>query len=338
MLAAVLTCDFLVSPAFASSDDIEQRVDDLNKIKRVLDRDDHLVVIEDAAVEKLVLANQFPADNLFQRHLEQAGVRAFSARDVAKTINRILDRATEVSRLVPQLEIDVASQHCAPAFQGIEDARRECLENLLVNLATRKAASSVYPHVLHSCEINNFNSVTINLTLKYMFPEGGREFPWQFSTILDFSQRYADLLGAVDCDELYLRAVDASGYQFAIYLAARKRRLEEGLDVSEFALGTFDLGTSFFASLERNQCAASQRFGRATFEAAAGLIAGLPKSEPKIFWSNESEARKCNEYSAYRLHITKGNEGMRLMYWMSPTGRIVLANVGTKGQLVIEDP
>lgn len=340
MLAAVLTCDFLVSPAFASEEVLETCIEDLVDVNSALERRDHVVAIEDDAMGKLVLSGQYPAENLFKSHLQRAGVRTYSAHDVARTVNQILARATEVSKLEPELELEISLKKYDPAFAGIEDTRRESLEELMTQLAARKEASNIRPHVLHRCKINDFDAVTVELIVSYMVPEEGRAFPWAFSTPLGFSRSYEDFLNSVDCNELYARATDAGTYKVAVYLAARQRMIAAGRNATSFTLRSFALSTGFFPSILHHQCNAGGRYGAVTFDSIVDLVAGTPKNEPKAFWSNESggDPRKHGEFSAYRVHITKCHVGMRLLYWQNGIGQLVLANVGPKGELVIENP
>ena len=340
MLAAVLTCDFLISPALVDADSVSDRIDDLVALSALLQNGGHTVLIEDDAMEQLMLSNRYPTEPLFEQQLKRSGVSAYSPRDVTKTVNRLLSQATEISRAEPELLVETVFNGSDPVFERITDDRRQALQGVLTNVAIRSAFSRLQASILHSCKVNRFETISIDALINYMIPAHDKTFPFQFTAPVSIHHSYAEFLDSADGESLYNAAQTEHDIKIAIFVAARRRRYAAGIDVSAFSAEYFSLGASFVTSLRRNQCQGGHKFGSAAFDAAADIVSGCSGRDENPFWSNENagEAREYNGYKAYRTHISKKNEGMRLMFWKSGSGHIVLANVGPKSELQIDRP
>lgn len=70
---------------------------------------------------------------------------------------------------------------------------------------------------------------------------------------------------------------------------------------------------------------------------AATLSSLLDVSDFRVNKRAASKARKHGRFTAKRAHVTKGNEGLRLMFWQSET-EIVLDSIRTKWDVQIDDP
>lgn len=340
MLAAVLTCEFLVSPVLVTTDCVAARVDDLVALRGVIRRNDHPVLIEDGAMERLVSDGRYPTENIFEDCLHRAGVVAYSAQDVSRMVNQIARQAIEISDSTPDYLIDVVANACTPDITGLDPARRQVLVDLFALLAARAQCQGLCEALLHSCEINRFDSVEIDLQLKYIVPQGDLSCPTNLRHELPIFHSYSDLLDAQDSLAMFSSACTEHAVKFAIFLRARAKRRAAGADISDFSLESFGMGGDFVDSLKRNQCYGDQKFAGATFEAAADIVSGISGREIGDFWTGESgsAAKTWCGYEALRTHITKKNEAIRLMFWQDAEGFLVLANVGPKNELQISRP
>ena len=337
MLATLLSCEFIVSPSLSSESCVEDRIEDLVALRRAVREKVHAVLIEDQAMDKLVEEQKYPTQNLFEQSLRRAGIVSYSAQDVSKIVNNILSEAVEISSSKPDYLFEFVVSSCEPDFRGITPGRRDALLELLGIIAARSCWAGLRGGLLHTCNYNCFDRVRLQSQVHCVVPDQSVKYPAQIVHDQLLFSSYGEWLDAQDPVAAYNDASCDDDVKFAIYLAARGKRKQAGADISDFTLKSFKLSNDFVASLARNQSCGRQKFGGAVLEAAADIVSGISVRDIGPFWSQESEgeARMRLDYEACRTHVTKGNEGMRLMFWRRADGHIVLANVGTKNELRI---
>ncbi len=107
----------------------------------------------------------------------------------------------------------------------------------------------------------------------------------------------------------------------------------------------FRVGRNFLDSLRRNQGIGGGKFGTTTLDCCAHLVAGIEKYRIGPI-KRKSRAkgkglvpvqRNPDGAAGRRTHISKSNEGMRLMFWQLDDGIVEFANIGPKNELIIED-
>jgi hypothetical protein len=154
---------------------------------------------------------------------------------------------------------------------------------------------------------------------------------------------YEDLLTRLGPDEVWDNATANREVHLAIALEALRLLRTSDATVSLKSLPRFDIGSRFYDSLLRNGAGPYSRFGGAVRETCARLILGAAKYEVKELLTSRGGKRakmqprvRADGSPAFRTHISKHHEALRLMFWQRPGGRIELANIGPKAELQIE--
>jgi hypothetical protein len=121
-----------------------------------------------------------------------------------------------------------------------------------------------------------------------------------------------------------------------IHLAIATRILEIRKEAGEIAtfdsLPPFIVGSDFWESACRSNGGPNGSHAGTILDGCARLILDKPKNDVRPFGVVE---RARDGARAFRTHLTKSHEALRLMVWKCPTGVIELANVGPKHELAI---
>ncbi|EIE5865992.1 hypothetical protein LDV98_002595 [Vibrio alginolyticus] len=147
-----------------------------------------------------------------------------------------------------------------------------------------------------------------------------------------------DLMNNYSPSDLWKRSTTDFSYKLAIFYKCKEisRNVQKASPVN-LCLDSFEIGSHFIASLESHQCSGSGKFAMTLLDSIARLLLGEPKNEVKVFATSAggSTPRTKGTDIAYRLHVTKSGEGLRLMFWKKICGTIELANVANKSDIVI---
>lgn len=139
---------------------------------------------------------------------------------------------------------------------------------------------------------------------------------------------WKDFLTA-DAFAIWKRAKSDSLLHLALFIKAMQVRKDAGVGLD---VGEFFIGSEFFESLRANAASRDQPRSSVVFETCAKLLAGYPKYAESEF----DKTRSSDGAEAYRTHITKHHDGLRLMYWKN--GDVIeFANIGPKHELEIRE-
>jgi hypothetical protein len=141
---------------------------------------------------------------------------------------------------------------------------------------------------------------------------------------------------------VWRQAEDEIGIALAIRLAAERIRRSGGCRDPRRNCAQFCIGSSFWSSLKRWEAAGDGRHASTTLDSCARLVARMPKYAPNELLKRtasragkEPVLRNADKAKAWRTHITKEHEAMRLMFWKRSDDMIELANIGGKFELEI---
>lgn len=339
MSEAVLSTDFIVSPAWCNEDVLEARIADLVEMRKLIGGLAG-VCIEDNAVEDLAAAGLFPAEGLFRKNLARCEVTAYSAKDVSKVVNSILSTVPAASSIFPELLVDWEDRLLEPKFDKIDPARQHQLDTLLEKLSVMNFFMLSRASLIHACNKNNFRKVELKGKVTTLYPDEGIALPVDVDSGTDILISCREYLATCDGMRLYLAAETPEDLKRAFFVGALHALRERGEDLASLAFDRFHVGRRFLASLKMNQCLEAQQFGGALYQAVVAVLADHKSSRFNRFMTTRGGAipRTNATYTAYREHVTKAGVGLRLMFWRDGEGNIVLANVGPKQELVIHAP
>jgi len=98
----------------------------------------------------------------------------------------------------------------------------------------------------------------------------------------------------------------------------------------------YSIGPRFLQTTRKWECGHEGHHAFTLIESCARIVLGIPKHEVKPFYDRAGRQKDREDGAlAYRTHLTKKREGLRLMLWKLPDGTIEFANVGDKDELTI---
>lgn len=332
----VITCDFLLAPAYCDPNLIDDFVTDLMQIHADITNSDHPPLLEDEAYIKLQIANRFPTDKVFSTNIQEDGVSTYSANDITTIINQILSTAKSMEEkdyfwvsdwnnltLFPELP-----EHDIPS-------RPSELSELFVSLTLYSLTQGKNPCALH--HYPPFDpSTEVNGTLLNAHPSQ-LTFPIQVKQPIPVHASYKSYFSHIDGSHFFSAEMSNYDLKLGVYSCALRIVREAGEDLRTIEWSSFSFGEDFIESMNSNQAMFDQRYFTTLIECLSHIVAGRPKNQLSPFNTSASSGVQIKQGGnlAYRSHITKAGAALRLMHWKTPKGKIIFANVGVKGELII---
>lgn len=335
-MRAAITIETLLAPAFCQVDMIEASIQNLLQIKSDLYLSSYPPVFEDDANDKIIDMGGYPCAELFNVNISKLSVCAYSGRDVSRLVAQILGRAVAISAVDPEFIAEWRGSTVTPLIPSLPQ-RQESLTRLVESVALRSSLGGVVGCVVHHFSGMASNSIYFSGVLSSVYPDLIRDVPTQIESEVKVSNTYLEHFLQLDPDEFFAKAASEYDVKFAYYIGVVQLLKTRGDDWTEFLYESFELGASFVDSLHRNQCFYGQRFFNVCYQSVIRVLAEHPGSEVKPFRESENSdvQRKRNDDTAWRAHITKHHEALRLMFWKTESGVVELANVGCKQELRI---
>lgn len=333
----LVSCDFLVAPATCESAEMALFVESLIAIRRGLENKSTDLIIEEDATSKLTEQGFFPCAQLFSGNLTAQNSIDYSGRDIARTVNNILSMQLNDDNCAPYCIADWTHRSATPIVLGRTDIRTKEIATVFeeVSLAMRVHQREI--SVLHHPVTPGWERIAFSGMVERIEPVTSAKTPFEVAVEIPLHQSYKEYLLSLDAFLLYEAAVTAYEVKLAIFVGALSALSERGMNTDLQVWDTFSLGDEFIASLKAHQGYAKQNFAGTCFDAIRHVVARVEKYENKPFYKNidRKEQRSEGGKLAWRTHITKGAQALRLMYWIDKEGCIELANVGNKAELEI---
>jgi|GEM_PF-6502649 len=340
MQQALLSCDFLLAPAYCDHRAIEYYVENLTEIMSSLRDLGSTHMLEHNAEDKLRAAGKFPYKDLFEKNLRRSEVQVYSANDVARIVNNILIHATRFS-YQEQYIFDLENKSLDPSFVEIEDFRAQELEGLIEWVALCNEMRDGEISILHHCLVNKFLNVEFEATIADT-TRSDVKLPYVVQQKIELHSDYKKFLISIPRNSIFEAAFldDVFKVRFAIYVETLVALKNRDLPIADFRWDDFKISSGLVSSLYKNASGYKQPFFSVCLSTIAGVLSRDPAVEKSIFKKSEKDKspRTHGNYIAYRAHVTKSGVALRLMYWENENGHIVLANVGSKRELFIHDP
>jgi len=331
----VISCDYLVSPAFCTPEELDICVESLIAVKRELARPNNTVTIEENALLKLESIGQYPCARIFNHNIGDGFDSAYSGRDIARTVNNILSMRLDESCCVPLCLAEWREREISPLIKGCLPERSSDLEDLVEGISL---ASYVYGRnfsMLHHPLSPDVSSIKVAGEISALEPEPADLFPIKFDGVVSVFSDFLQYSAALGGFSLYEAAVTDEEFKAAIFSGALSVLKSVGLDTM-ISWDQLSFGADFIDTLHAHQCGPKGRFSGTAYDVICHAVAGAKKYEVNPFYEDVGKKiqKTSNGNSAWRTHITKGNPALRLMYWSSG-GSVQLANIGNKKELLI---
>ncbi|WP_333982612.1 hypothetical protein [Ectopseudomonas khazarica] len=332
-MQAILTCDYLVSPAELNSEEI---IIDLYQILSDINNSPKPPLIEDDAYEKLEASGRFPCDRVFSNIVIDGEV-VVSANDISKVVNGILSRGTNLCDSGVYFVTELQDFNCTPQLSQMSKQRNEELKKICLDAAIHNLRSDEKLCILHYWQSSN-SHIEVDALLIDAEPFD-EPLPLKLSESVLIFDDYKKYLSQVSKDYFITPCLNPYGYKQQIYSCALSTLKEKNESLHNICWSDYDLGESFTNSLNANQAGYKGEYFNVTLECISHIIAQAPKNQVSEFRESERSSRQRvkGDYMAYRSHICKSGPALRLMLWKNIKGHIKLANIGPKNELYIAD-
>jgi hypothetical protein len=291
-------------------------------------------------------AGLFPAPMAISKMLADFGLsHVYTAEDIRRAVNDVLSRTRHLETLS---EIDFmipTSFIAAPEIRGTrEGPLREGLELTLLHVAF--AARVCHPKLVQILIADMLISREIKITadLENIDPAlkpdgttnlvGFESLVWTAASVEQFLQ---DLVPEI----VWQNAEDASEFSLAIKIGAHQTRRLAGCPSPKSNCETFTVGPHFVESLGRCEATGNGRHASSTLAACARIVARMPKEQINALVRKTGAGKKKEQVTrpdnalAWRTHLSKRHEAMRLMFWKKADGTIEFSSIGPKSDLEI---
>ncbi len=332
----VITCDFLLAPAYCDPALIDEFVTDLMQIHADVTNSDHPPLLEDEAYLKLQLANRFPTDKVFSKNIQEDGVSTYSANDITTIVNKILSTAKSMEERDYFWVSDWNNLILAPEIPEHDvPSRPSELSDLFVNLALYSLTQGKSPCALH--HYPPFSPLTeVNGTLINAHPSN-LEFPLHVKQPIPVHASYKSYFSHIDGSHFFSAEMSKYDLKLGVYSYALRivREAGDGLQTVEWS--SFSIGDDFIESMKENQAYFDQRYFTTLIDCLSHIVAGRPKNQLSTFDTSTTSGVQIQRDGnlAFRSHVTKAGAALRLMHWKTSSGKLIFANVGVKGELRI---
>jgi hypothetical protein len=328
----VVSSDFLVSPAFCAHNILENRINDLIAIKREMETGGNRIVIETNSLIKLTNLQYYPCPPIFKKNIPPELAEFFSPKDIAKVVHGIASMTVDQECLLPESVAYWNTKTIDPNLIGCCHERSEAISQLVEDVFLANYIHEKSLSLLHHPLEERIKSIDFSGELTHSIPEVEPPPPVTLHNFVPVFASYTEFLSKFDASDAYRKAQTQLQIIDAFTLGAASIAKQHGKN----GLRPCTYGDQFFTSLDEHQCAPGQRFSNTTFEVICHVIAGVEKYAHKPMYSDLDKKEQLirDGKLAWRTHITKGNQALRLMYW-TEGGNIIFANVGNKNALEI---
>ncbi|MCC4818490.1 hypothetical protein BCU85_07670 [Vibrio lentus] len=339
-MQAMISSEFLIEPAFSCKDFLQKSVRDIIKINKMVNNNyDVDIIVQDELISKLSDAGLYPSEKVFNENIIKHGLDdEISSKDIVTMIHNIVQRSDDLSSYTEVFEIEFENVNIIPDKNEI--TYKCCMDDLIYDFMMVILINEIYK---------------FNLKIIFSLSNKIKDINLQTGKVIIYADEQSEIKGVdtsfalSSVDELLLdfgsiniwaKTNNEYTLSLAIYTRVLELRKQSGITYDDdFNLDSFVIGDGFINSLYANQCGPNERFGSACFDAISRLISGSPKEALSVFRvsSEKNAAQRTRGLDlAFRTHVTKGSEGIRLMVWALPTGEYELANVGNKFELNIQ--
>ncbi len=328
----VVSCDYLVAPAFCESSILADKVNDLVNIKREIDGGSNRAIVESNALVKLSDLGYYPCSSLFKKNIPANLAEVFSIKDLTKVVYHLASMNLDEGDFFPECIAYWNKKEIAPEIKGCSYERGQAINDLVENIFLANHFHGRSLSILHHPVESGVKSVTFFGELTNSIPETPPPLPIELENNISLFSDYSEFLSQFNASAAYHAAQTPEEIASALTLGAIAVARANG----GAGIGKFEFGDKFIESLGAHQCAPKQRFSNTAFDVICHVIAGVEKYSHKPMYSDiDKKIQKSRgDMLAWRTHVTTGNPALRFMYWTDDEG-LMLANIGNKKDLEI---
>ena len=333
----VVSCDYLMSPAYCSAEQLSECVESLVLINQALENGAGSILIERDSVKKLEDLGCYPCAQFFNHNLHQLNNNEYTGKDIARTVTNLLYKELNNDANFPDCAADWTVMSAIPSLTGRSEARNHALLEIIENISLSAHYFDKQYSIMHH-PICEGNKITFHGVISSIIPELAVVLPEEIYTTISVLTDFEKFTISRSAKTLFDEAINEEDFINAFVAGTKAIIAQRGLQCPPPTAQSFNIGQHFLDSLTANQCGPGQSYSGPAFDAICHVLAGIGKYELKEFWTDtnkRNQRTRSDGHLAWRTHITKGNPTLRLMYWKDRNGRIELANAGPKNELRI---
>jgi len=337
----------LAMPALSTDEQsIAQSIETIIELSEAAREADFNVCILSEAENYLAEAGLYPVSHSIAQSLASCGLsHVYTTEDIRRSIQSILHRARRLEEisgidfLIPnnmQTKPDVLSSR---EISGIRESLEVTLAHTALLSSTagkRNVQALLIPGEAFSSEIEILAEIT-DIAPSFKGSADQQELSCTIG-LVESASSFGDQL---DASEVWRIAENETEMSIAIAIKARSVRTMSGCPAPRENCDKFHLSAAFVDTMLTSQTMPNARYGTATFECLARLVARSPSEAPsKLYKLSETGRRedvvRSDGAVGWRLHVTKSGEAIRLMFWRRNDASIEFASLGPKGQVRID--
>ncbi len=292
-------------------------------------------------VQSLVVTGNYPFENNLEHILrEEIAEGVYTLQDFISSFHNIMEKAeTNFQHLgfkdliAENVEVDGADLSHIPI-----DAREAEQKNIV---AVALNQLGIISNSIQCLTLLPLKSAAVPVKGELSLIDSDEALSVQFSTPFSFFGPVQNFASGMHFEEvlnpekIWETADCDDDIYFAVHVLSSQFLKGSGCQNPIENKTTFSIGSEFFSSLENHQAIRTGRFSKLTLTFISRLVANLGNINCDPFRTSkkpnaEQVVRNSDAATAWRCHLTKSHEGLRLMFWKLPNGSIELANVGTK--------
>ncbi|MEJ0093101.1 MAG: hypothetical protein WDN46_06640 [Methylocella sp.] len=293
------------------------------------------LVIASNAEEILWSGNCSPEYSQIQAFIDLMGLgHVFAAADLVRQYQAIFSRSARADSVEPVEVHEISGFESVPPLP-IGLALQSETERIFAAVAARQLledAWNVGSAIQGVYGRSYFTTVQIEMVSGSRAAELGN-LPVTIATGVKTFSHLRELVSEESAYRLWMNAKTPEDLHFAFTIGALALLKEAGKISKVSQLRRFAIGPEFMKSLQATQCFGAGHFASAARSLCVQIVANVCA---KRFgeMGRPQTIRKFDSAAGWRVHLTKGGEGFRLMFWQS-NKEIEFANVGVKHELKI---
>lgn len=337
-----------VPPYVSTEEELEAFLERLLDWSGAIIRDNNACfgLIEDA-IDALAAANCYPSRPNIAALLDMYDLsHVYSARDIENSINVIIQRCASLEDVLDiRLDLKIIEPNPDVFLICVDPILKEAGERslaiaacCLVGFGRGLADVSFVPAYLNSREL-----IAVRVSVKSIansLSEAQVDGPLSFLVKVPAPYRYVEVPTHVNPMMLWERATTATEIHWAIAAQAFQFARAANANFRPEEVPSFHVGAAFIQSLRLSAAWRDGAFSGVVRTACARVLLGncMPPPRPfRISAASDVQRTRSDGAMAFRVHVTEGGVGLRLMYWERTDGSVEFANVGPKHEEWIDD-
>lgn len=294
------------------------------------------ISLSSRAVEALTEAQAFPAEPRLEKALKGAGLEGvISAKTLAASVGRFLANNNWV-------EDSVGLEGILFNNISIDPDLAESITDPDLKRASKEAVGLT---ALCTCEINHrhlyafprFSKPKTDLDVSFSvdivdFGSGDIREKQEGSCSIQVLRSPAAWSEAISGEEAWRNAESSEEVEVAILASAM--RMDESANCG---IKKFRVGSGFLESLRYCGAVGDGAYANAVLQKCAQTVLNISSLQPNHFHNSTSanstvRVRERDNAIAWRLHVTKRHQALRLMYWELPCGSLEFSTLDEKAE------